>query len=502
MNNRDLRKRVDCEQKFADYIFKSFKYKRYGICSSNIDEQLDKYTIKKQLYQWSDWYNPKSYQIEYEGDSWNSSDEEFPEWIVGACNNGCTPQQIFTPDAAQLANSGGQFWNETGGINNYSFILSSSTLFDLPNDSGHPLITIRAEIDNNLILGIGAFYPDISGIPFLSVESGGYVPSVTSGFGDSDDITSLWPNLPHLHPIVSQFYLLPNPSGVVMPHFTYPDPHPYSTMASIEHPELGTLYYDSSAEDNFYFTSFGNSLNITTDWAVLNGGLFFGTYFNCGIKVSYQDGTNNYNIANDYCLSFQDPYSPYFDTNSELYDPTLEGGTILPPGYIEFNGITFNSAPLCAFIPLAGTFNYNGLFNEQSAVISSDLCELPGFEIEYDGDEITSETIIADPSLIVSVCNEDVETVLIEAVNQNGDPVQGYEIILDGGNAGFTDQFGKFTTTIKNASEITNHTINVCYCFTTVGQCAQTQIKLVITEDCTIDNTLNKSDCINISESE
>jgi hypothetical protein len=38
---------------------------------------------------------------------------------------------------------------------------------------------------------------------------------------------------------------------------------------------------------------------------------------------------------------------------------------------------------------------------------------------------------------------------------------------------GFTDQFGKFTATIKNASEITNHTINVCYCFETVGQCAQ-----------------------------
>jgi hypothetical protein len=498
MNNRDLRKRVDCEQKFADYVFKSFKQKRYGICSPVIEEQLDKYTIKKQLYQWSDWYNPKSYQIEYEESSWNSSEEDFPEWIVGACNNGCAPQQIFTPDAAQLANEGGQYWNESGGINNYSSIVPSSELFNLPNDSGHPLITIRSRIDYNQLLATAAFNTDVSGIPIMAVQSEGYLPSGTTVNG------VLWNNLPAYNPIISQFYLLPNPSGIIMPHFTYPDPHPYSTMATIEHTELGTLYYDSNAVDTFYFTMFGNSLNITENWSVLNGGLYFdaGGAFEVPLTFSYNDGNNSYNVTTGATpVLFGNPYSPYFDINSELYDPTLNNGTILPP-LVTMNAIQFATAPVCIFIPLAGTFNYNGLFNEAAAVLSSDLCELPGYVLQYDQNEITPEINIIDPTLIASVCNEDIETILIQAVNQNGDPVQGYEIILDGGNVGFTDQFGKFTATIKNASEITNHTINVCYCFTTVGQCAQSQIKLVITEDGTIDNTLNKSDCINISESE
>jgi hypothetical protein len=500
MNNRDLRKRVDIEQKFADYVFKTFKQKRYGICSPVNEEQLDKYTIKKELYQWSDWYNPKSYQIEYEGESWDPSNPEFPPWVAGEpCNDGCLPQQIFTPNEIQLANSGGQYFNESGGINNYTFIESSSTIFDLINESGHPQITIRADIDFNLIDGVGFFYPETSGLPF-----GSSISNMIDGAGTFTGEGN-WASQPHPKPIVAQFYLLANPSGVVMPHFTYPDPHPYSTMTTIEHSELGTLYYDGSAEDNFYFTCFGNTKDIITEWSMIDGGMFFDQWADDGqLDVFYNDGNNSYKVTEGTSnVTFGNPYSPYFDINSELYDPTLDGGTVLPPNLLEdLLGVQFATAPVCVFIPLAGTFNYNGLFAEQSEIISFNLCELPGVITLYNGEEIVPGTAIGDPNLISSVCNDDIEILYIEAVDQDGNPVEGYEIILDGGNAGFTDQFGKFTTTIKNASEITNHTINVCYCFTTVGQCAQTKIKLVITEDGIIDNTLNKSDCINISESE
>ena len=43
LDNRDLRKRIDEEQKFAEYVYTDFRHKRFGIDSINITEQLDKY---------------------------------------------------------------------------------------------------------------------------------------------------------------------------------------------------------------------------------------------------------------------------------------------------------------------------------------------------------------------------------------------------------------------------------------------------------------------------
>ena len=99
-------------------------------------------------------------------------------------------------------------------------------------------------------------------------------------------------------------------------------------------------------------------------------------------------------------------------------------------------------------------------------------------------------------------CVEDIETLFIEVVNQNGTPIPNYEIILDGGNFGFTDELGRFKTTIENASVNTNHTINVCYCFETTGWCSQKYIKLVITDNNIIDTTVSKAECNNISKCE
>jgi hypothetical protein len=82
---------------------------------------------------------------------------------------------------------------------------------------------------------------------------------------------------------------------------------------------------------------------------------------------------------------------------------------------------------------------------------------------------------------------------------------EGYEIILDGGNIGFTNSLGTFNTVIENASVNTEHNINVCHCFTTAGQCSQTLIKIKVT-DCdghgsAQDLTINKANCTPISES-
>ena len=145
----------------------------------------------------------------------------------------------------------------------------------------------------------------------------------------------------------------------------------------------------------------------------------------------------------------------------------------------------------------------NQSYNEDGFVLNAVGCIAAG-QTCIAGDN-GQQWVSSDPQITpypeVS-CIEDVETLHIEVVNQNGDPISGYEIIIDAGNFGFTDQFGKFTTVIKDASVNTKHTINVCHCFETVGWCAQKYIKLVVTDDEIVNNTINGVSCINISDSE
>ena len=84
---------------------------------------------------------------------------------------------------------------------------------------------------------------------------------------------------------------------------------------------------------------------------------------------------------------------------------------------------------------------------------------------------------------------DDSECITIKVIDQHGDPVENYEIIIDGGNTGFTDHHGMFYHVIPNASIDTDHTLQVCYCFDTEGICRQQHITI------TIDTGKDKEDC-------
>jgi len=106
-----------------------------------------------------------------------------------------------------------------------------------------------------------------------------------------------------------------------------------------------------------------------------------------------------------------------------------------------------------------------------------------------------------DSSPEVSIaCPNDSECIRIEVLNQNGDPIEGYDIIIDGGNAGVTNENGVFTTTINNASVNTDHTLNICYCFTTTGNCSQQKITIILTDDCITECNITKAECTDIEE--
>ena len=52
--DKNLIKRIEVEQKFADYIYKEFRTKRYGLAPCCPLDQMDKYKIKKELCDWQD----------------------------------------------------------------------------------------------------------------------------------------------------------------------------------------------------------------------------------------------------------------------------------------------------------------------------------------------------------------------------------------------------------------------------------------------------------------
>ncbi len=86
-------------------------------------------------------------------------------------------------------------------------------------------------------------------------------------------------------------------------------------------------------------------------------------------------------------------------------------------------------------------------------------------------------------ALQIQFCVDDAECMTIYVVDTNGQPVENFEIYIDGGNAGFTNYKGEYKFTIYNASVDTDHTLQICYCFSTEGACRQQKITVTVEAD-------------------
>ncbi len=80
-------------------------------------------------------------------------------------------------------------------------------------------------------------------------------------------------------------------------------------------------------------------------------------------------------------------------------------------------------------------------------------------------------------------CVDDAECITVSVVDTNGNAVENFELYIDGGNAGFTDNKGEYKFTVYNASVNTDHTLQICYCFTTEGACRQQKITITVKAD-------------------
>ena len=84
------------------------------------------------------------------------------------------------------------------------------------------------------------------------------------------------------------------------------------------------------------------------------------------------------------------------------------------------------------------------------------------------------------PSLMVILA---VSVVILAASKYWMEPVENFELYIDGGNSGFTDSNGQYRFTITNASINTNHNLQICYCFSTEGGCRQQKITITVQAD-------------------
>tara|TARA_Y100000361_G_scaffold154106_1_gene178178 strand:+ start:4712 stop:6514 length:1803 start_codon:yes stop_codon:yes gene_type:complete len=595
--DKEILKKIEIQQKFADFIYKDFRSKRFGLSPCCSIDELNKYAIKSELCNQPEKIKTYS-EITYAKELWNVNSGEDPNWLEGQCQNPCTYPATFTPNAQQLANTGGHYYNSTGGIN-VGLKCDVNAFENIPNVSGNAQITFYAVIN---AVGFNAACESIYGtdewtnILFPNGPENGY-----------GNVPPFQPNIPQPYPVaIAQCNIRPNANGINLPVFYYEDPIASVfgdiTWTQTTDSEGNQMwgYVDDSVDETgsaFGFTFFGNTVTDYTAWTTYNGGQWYPDNWDFPIIMVVKDGGNTYtkvlydefpegfpdptyyyaspnsvgaSVAGDYESEFNSfiPMPPLsepivtctwsfpnggvvyenvlttFSTNTDLADinPNLSENVVpqvvsvtpcyycgfekseipwspwpeldwdqfmffltngllpyqdtLPPGYQEILSYG-NILTLCDLCDAVNQNDPNGFLNTQINLYT-DLYPL----FEGTGAQLCAGCVEPPFPSFNAECIDDAECIRIEVTNQNGDPVEGYEIILNGGNAGFTDKFGLFKTTIKNASVNNEHTLNVCYCFKTTGGCSQQKIKIVLTDDEIKECNIEKAACTEIEEAE
>jgi hypothetical protein len=88
-------------------------------------------------------------------------------------------------------------------------------------------------------------------------------------------------------------------------------------------------------------------------------------------------------------------------------------------------------------------------------------------------------------------CKCDSECILFTVKDGCGNLIPNWEIHLDGGSIGQTNDQGILVHTIEKASENNKHALDICgFCFTTTGNCNQKKIDIVVDDGsaCTCEN--------------
>jgi hypothetical protein len=80
-------------------------------------------------------------------------------------------------------------------------------------------------------------------------------------------------------------------------------------------------------------------------------------------------------------------------------------------------------------------------------------------------------------------CYNDAECLIIYVKDDEGNAVECYPIYIDNREVGMTDEDGLYVHTEYFSSANTNHSIDICHCFTTTGGCDQQRIDITVTPE-------------------
>jgi hypothetical protein len=611
--DRHLIKRIEVEQKFADYIYKEFRAKRYGLAPCCSLEQMDKYKIKKELCDWNDLklkiYSSTTYEElnfypipENNPDLFDATTETVttttpiityettvtvpgePIWVIDDCVNNCVYPQKFMPTETQLQNINTQIVGGLGSLGmangrNSMLKFAQSDLEFIPNNNCNTQgcasseVTIYSKIDylsyiteltnspsiqQAFIDYAEAYWPDTDEVADVSLAIYNWY---NTGFNAEPAVNAFFQNI-SMPPLavfqeyentgssffwipMAQFTLIPapgpeGPNTSVKIAFKYIDPtlldeasgnfgnDNYTTL-TID----GETYYTGDNDDFAAITLFGNEIgfklanNTQDDWYKINGGFYYSyaqSEGNAMMRAVVRDGLDVYQT--DYITvngtiietGMPDP-SIYYTT-----DPNI-GGSYLNSDYVLSGGgnISYDNfylyqplyeegnndlrLPSCSFnwgvgtvtdgqnIGLNGNIIESGILDTACTYVGMETFEEEVITVTEGGETVTS-------TVTTYKCKTDNEYIVFKVVNQLGDPVKGYDIIINGGNTGKTNENGIFKTIIENASVKTNHTLNICHCFTTTGACTQKEIKIIVNDDDIENIVIDKIDCTPISPSE
>ena len=598
--DRHLIKRIEVEQKFADYIYKEFKSKRYGLASCSLG-QMDKYKIKKELCDWNDLKLKTYSSTTYEEINFYPIPENNPDlfdsetittttttpittytttemvpgdpiWVVDDCVNSCVYPGIYTPTFTQLNNNaigpdglgvpvGGLAMLGMNTGRNAMFKFNQIDMENIPNNSGNAQVTIYSKID------FLAYMQEVAQNDFMQTVIGDYGPygsgapaAVSLAVYDwynSDYATNNFLNTYTLPPksafdeyenTGSSFYYVPmaqftltsatnqlgDPS--VKPAFRYIDPIlEADELGNNAYSEIdidGVTHYTGDQDELVAVTLFGAEKNFSVasenqnNWYALNGGFFYKYGQGLGnqsfMRAVVKDGLDVYQtdfiLPNGTILEsgMPDP-SMYYTLSSDIGGSYLNSQFVLNnPGEIMSYGNEYLWEPLsisdlikpsCSFQWGIGTVTTAENIDESGNIIEMGILDTPctfvGMETWVEeittiteGGETITETVTNFE------CKTDNEYIIFKVHNQLGNPIEGYDIIINGGNTGKTNKNGIFKTIIENASVKTEHTLNICHCFKTTGACTQKEIKIIVNDDDITNITIDKIDCTPISPSE
>ena len=513
MNNKNFTvKKIEIERSFADDVFKKYRHKRYGIgncCGSDYDSNVNKKALcdfdenKKTTYL-STKITSETYTPPVGG---AKDDPDRPAWVNELCGMDKGEVEIyFYYDATSLgipqvqdAYAAAHAWVNLIRAENASIPQSDTSC--------------RATGSQN----ITEYHTAVFGERWLDWG----ISSMTGAFNNTGNCASANSIFPPTVNTNSKFWGIlkwAQTNNVLMYSGVGVGGETVASTATTDN--SGGIFATTISNGIPPAASSKNLLAVTFIDEANTGSGNLGPYHGSktsgpGTPCSWADATSNVGTANDgsdaviqscwkgdYTLFIQTrniylAQGTEFKANFFCYPskPQIPVGGIAGPSHLAFplhatgaissgdkttlDG-TWTVAPFNTIVDLSRLEDGNPYFAQGFGALDQQ-----GWGVEPSEQPFTAGGLQADLNAFTDLtsCN-DSTCFTFKAVNQNGIPIPDYSVVLDGGNVGNTDEYGILRHCIGNGSIDTKHTLDLCHCFTTAGDCSSQNITITLTEEC------------------